>query len=163
MSKVRSRVAAFRASAWLGPSAIAPAKRPCFEENFRSGGPEPSVCPPRGADRKFTSNVLQPAAPCSVKLKTGGPMPFGELAHGVDGLIDDYCRILKLKTKEQILSAFALMGRKKRHANKHSCPCGCERRLGKCKQNAIIRGLRSSLGRRWCRAQYGILFELWKR
>lgn len=90
----------------------------------------------------------------SRKLNNGGSMAFGELAHGSPGMLDDYCAMLKLERKEAVLYAFKLLGMKKRHANKYLCPCGCDRRLGKCKTNAIIRKFRSEIGRQWFRKQY---------
>lgn len=86
----------------------------------------------------------------SYRLKHG-EFPFGELAHGLPGEWDDYGRLLGLKSREQILAAFALLGMKKRIANKRPCPCGCGNRLGRCPTNNNIRPLRNEVGRRWFR------------
>jgi len=68
----------------------------------------------------------------SYKLKHGGDFVFGELAHGDQGIVDDYSVLLGLKEKHQIMKAVQLLGFKKRIANKRPCPCGCGKRLGMC-------------------------------
>jgi SEC-C motif len=47
---------------------------------------------------------------------------------------------------------------KKRVANKHLCPCGSNRRLGKC-HNLTVNRLRKQLGRSWFRKEYRWLTE----
>ena len=83
----------------------------------------------------------------SYREQTGGPYPFGELAHGPDGLLDDYARILRLSTPQQASDALRLLGLKRRLANKRPCPCGCGRRLGTCRFNETVRMLRQQFGR----------------
>jgi hypothetical protein len=68
----------------------------------------------------------------SYKLMHGGDFVFGELAHGDQGIVDDYSVMLGLKEKHQIQRAIQLLGIKKRIANKKLCPCGCGKRLGAC-------------------------------
>jgi len=89
----------------------------------------------------------------SHKLKTGGPLPFGELDHGVDGLFVDYLQLFGLKTREQLIYAFRLLGMKKRRANKLPCPCGCGIRLGRCKYNFRLREFRKVASRTWFRSR----------
>lgn len=81
----------------------------------------------------------------SLKLKHSINFIFGELQHGRDGERDDYLDLLGLKHHKQIEPAFACLTKKKRIANKLPCPCGCKRRLGKCRYNATIRELRKIL------------------
>ena len=83
----------------------------------------------------------------SYREQTGGPYPFGELAHGRAGLLDDYADILGLAGHKQAVEALALLGFKRRLANKRSCPCGCGRRLGVCPFNEKVRTLRGQFGR----------------
>jgi len=68
----------------------------------------------------------------SYKLMHGGDFVFGELAHGDQGIVDDYSVMLGLKERHQVTQAILLLGVKKRIANKRSCPCGCGKRLGGC-------------------------------
>lgn len=83
----------------------------------------------------------------SYREQTGGSYPFGELAHGRDGLLDDYAQIFGLATPEQAERALRLLAMKRRLANKQPCPCGCGKRLGVCQFNETIRALRGQLGR----------------
>ncbi len=68
----------------------------------------------------------------SCKLRHGGDFVFGELAHGDQGIVDDYSVMLGLKERHQITRAIHLLGMKKRIANKKPCPCGCGKRHGTC-------------------------------
>jgi len=61
----------------------------------------------------------------SYKLMRGGDFVFDELAHGDQGIVDDYSVMLGLKERHQVTQAILLLGVKKRIANKRSCPCGC--------------------------------------
>jgi hypothetical protein len=87
----------------------------------------------------------------SHKLQHGGPLPFGELAHGLPGILIDYMDLFKLEKPEQAFRALQLLGLKKRRANKHPCPCGCKRRLGKCQFNFLMRKFRELSERSWFR------------
>jgi len=69
----------------------------------------------------------------SYKLLHGGDFVFGELAHGDQGIVDDYSIMLGLQERNQITQAIQLLGVKKRIANKRPCPCGCGKRLGACR------------------------------
>lgn len=68
----------------------------------------------------------------SYKLMHGGDFIFGELAHGAQGIVDDYSIMLGLKERHQIPLAIQLLGMKKRISNKKNCPCGCGKKLGDC-------------------------------
>jgi hypothetical protein len=74
----------------------------------------------------------------SHKLQYGGDFMFSELAHGTQGIIDDYMGLFGLRTRLQVLHALRLLGMKRRMANKKPCPCDCGRRLGKCSVNLKI-------------------------
>ncbi|MBK8091525.1 MAG: hypothetical protein IPK32_05950 [Verrucomicrobiaceae bacterium] len=89
----------------------------------------------------------------SHKLIHGGPLLFGELAHGSPGMLADYINIFRLKNPYQVREALLLLGMKKRRANKLPCPCGCGLRTGKCKFNWTLREFRQMAGRRWFRTQ----------
>jgi hypothetical protein len=87
------------------------------------------------------------------KLRHGGSLPFGELAHGLPGILVDYMDLFKLEKPEEAFRALQLLGQKKRRANKDQCPCGCKRRLGKCKFNSRMRKFRELSERSWFRQQ----------
>jgi len=87
----------------------------------------------------------------SHKLRCGGPFLFDELQHGTKGILIDYADLFGLKTPERARYALNLLGMKKRRANKKPCPCGCGKRLGKCKLNARLRQFRQLASRSWFR------------
>ncbi|GAB6906283.1 hypothetical protein JCM12296A_21180 [Desulfosarcina cetonica] len=77
--------------------------------------------------------------------------PFGDLAHGEKGLIDDYQRIFKVADKASVLQVLRALGKRKRVANKLPCPCGCGQRIGKCDYRFNLQGWRRLERRRWFR------------
>lgn len=87
----------------------------------------------------------------SYRLKYGS-FPFGELAHGVNGVLEDYMQLLGLENQDQVKQALSLLGMRKRVANKKSCPCGCKKRLGSCRLHYKINALRNIATRGWFRA-----------
>lgn len=87
----------------------------------------------------------------SRKLLQGGEMVFGELAHGRQGELADYIDLLGLRTEIQAMRAIQYLGKKKRLANKLSCPCECGRRLGVCTLNRRLRTFRLLAQRNWYR------------
>ncbi len=80
-----------------------------------------------------------------------GCFPYGDLAHGEQGLIDDYGEIFGLKGKLSILRALRALGCRKREANKLACPCGCGFRLGRCEFRFVLNTYRNIERRRWFR------------
>lgn len=90
----------------------------------------------------------------SFRERTGGPFPFGELAHGRAGLLDDYAQMLGLEQPEQVAQALALGAMRKRLANKYPCPCGCGRRLGVCPYRKSLSAFRDLFGRPVISAAY---------
>jgi len=89
----------------------------------------------------------------SHKRLFGGEFLFSELKHGIPGILDDYADLFRLPDREPAESALALLGMKKRKANKCTCPCCCRRRVGKCKFNNTVREWRKIAGRLWFRQQ----------
>lgn len=89
----------------------------------------------------------------SRKLKNGGPLAFGELAHGREGILNDYASLFGLKNPAQVKYALELLGMKKRCANKLPCPCGCRFRLGQCRFNIRLRQFRALASRNWFKAE----------
>lgn len=61
-----------------------------------------------------------------------GELPFGELDHGLPGLLDDYELFLGTRNAEEIMGFLLLLGLRKRVANKRKCPCGSDLRFGRC-------------------------------
>jgi hypothetical protein len=92
----------------------------------------------------------------SHKLARGGGFVFDELAHGSSGLLDDYARLFGLE-RERVPTALRLLGVRKRLANKLLCPCGCNRRLGRCGFNRRMAPFRGLAARSWYRKQHSHL------
>jgi hypothetical protein len=87
-----------------------------------------------------------------------GDLPYGDLAHGVSGLIDDYMRIFRVPNRAAAERMVYLTSLQKRKANKQRCPCGSGIRVGKC-HHMILNRLRHRLGRLWFRSEYEMLTE----
>jgi hypothetical protein len=85
-----------------------------------------------------------------------GRMPFGELDHGYAGLADDVRRLFRLPPQTCAEEFLRLGGLKRRHANKHPCPCHSGLRVGRC-HGPAVRDVRRRLGRGGCREQYSVL------
>jgi hypothetical protein len=90
----------------------------------------------------------------SQKLRTGRPLPFGELDHGSEGSLRDYQGLFGLDSPDKARMAIYLLGLKKRIANKHPCPCGCRCRLGRCPFNRKLSSFRQLASRCWFRAEF---------
>ncbi len=88
----------------------------------------------------------------SHKLTHGGPLPFGELAHGQPGELADCAELFSVKSANQVQMVIRYLGMKKRRANKLACPCQCGRRLGKCHFNQRLREFRNIASRNWFRS-----------
>jgi hypothetical protein len=78
-----------------------------------------------------------------------GYAPNGELEHGEDGLIQDYQDIFGLKGKKAIVAVLNILSKRKRVANKLSCPCHCGKRLGRCDFRFKVLEWQSLARRRW--------------
>ncbi len=103
----------------------------------------------------FTNRCLIPYLyAVSYKRKNGGDFILGELAHGVQGIIDDYSELLGLEKQQQIKQAITLLGMKKRIANKKPCPCGCGLRLGACPFHLKLNDFRKMASRSWFRSNH---------
>jgi len=75
--------------------------------------------------------------------------PYGELDHGVRGLLMDYEYFFEVKGMEAVLSTISLLAKRKRIANKLPCPCRCGRRVGKCELHRRVNSLRKMASRSW--------------
>ena len=85
----------------------------------------------------------------SYKNQYAGDFIFDELAHGTLGILDDYKDFFGLKTAGQVINTLALLGTKKRIANKKPCPCNCGNILGKCSFHLKINRFRNIATRSW--------------
>jgi hypothetical protein len=87
----------------------------------------------------------------SLKLDHNIDFVFGELEHGTKGLLDDYRTLFGLREEAQLFTTLRFLLMKKRIANKKPCPCGCGKRLGKCRLNDRVRHYRKIFPKAWLR------------
>lgn len=84
--------------------------------------------------RSFADKCVVPYLFATSRILAGDKTyAFGELPHGDAGLMHDYRKRTGLQSREQIAAALELLTLRRRIANKQLCPCGCARRLGRCK------------------------------
>lgn len=99
---------------------------------------------------KFVERFLLPYLYGFSYRERFGSLPFDELKHGHEGIIQDLERILHVKGEKSCIELLRLAGCQRRKANRESCPCGSGRRVGKC-HNKLLNRLRSQMGRLSCR------------
>ena len=87
----------------------------------------------------------------SCKKENNADFAFGELAHGNSGIINDYKNLFNLAKHSQVEQAILLLGMRERTANKRLCPCGCQKRLGKCSFRHKLNDFRKMAPLSWFR------------
>jgi hypothetical protein len=105
---------------------------------------------------RFVEEILTPYLFQFSFFEKHGRMPFGELKHGVPGLLDYFATLYKVTDEKAGKALVLLTSLKKRRANKVQCPCGSGRRLGRC-HNRAVNDLRKKLGRKWFAEEYKTL------
>jgi SEC-C motif len=105
---------------------------------------------------RFIEEVLVPYLFQFSFFEKHGRMPFGELRHGVLGLLDYFCDLYKVSNGRAGKELVRLTSLKRRRANKVPCPCGSGRRLGQC-HNRTVNALRRELGRKWFAEEFKTL------
>jgi hypothetical protein len=68
----------------------------------------------------------------SLRLQGEENFVFGELYHGIDGIIQDYLEVFELKYIDQVINLLDILSQKPNRSNKKKCPCGCKRIVTKC-------------------------------
>lgn len=105
---------------------------------------------------RFVEEILIPYLFQFSFFEKYGRMPFGELRHGVLGLLDYFTGLYKVTNARAAKELVRLTSLKRRRANKAQCPCGSGRRLGRC-HNRAVNALRGELGRKWFAEEYKTL------
>jgi len=98
----------------------------------------------------FVERVVVPYLYAYSLHEAGEALPFGELKHGMPGLVDDIGEMLGASDSKTAAAYVEAIMRKKRVANKRSCPCGSGTRLGRChnrRVNTLRLAFRSYLAR----------------
>jgi hypothetical protein len=88
-----------------------------------------------------------------VRYKRDGHLPFGELAHGTRGLLDEYREVFRVHEDRACIEMLRMLALKKRIANKLRCPCGSGLRVGRCCHRRL-QYLRVIRPRSWFRKEY---------
>lgn len=96
--------------------------------------------------KSFVERCVIPYLYAYTIYRDTGALPYGELQHGVDGLLEDTSDLIGISSTKAPSAFVALLAMKKRHANKRQCPCGSGRRLGRC-HNKRLNFLRKKIGR----------------
>lgn len=91
---------------------------------------------------------------------------FGELSHGVAGIIQDYLEVFELSTIEQVIKMLEILSLKSNKGNKKECPCGCKRIVIKCSFHKKIVEYRNVMTRKEYddeRELISLVYEVWKK
>jgi hypothetical protein len=107
----------------------------------------------------FVEQIVVPYLYGHTYFQAHGTMPFDELEHGADGLLDHFASLFASPSQIMAREFVRLASLPRRIANKHVCPCGKGVRLGRCCNRRVIR-VRGLLGRAWFRSQVQLLDEL---
>lgn len=78
------------------------------------------------------NNIIVPYLYSFAVFEKDAVLPFGELSHGPDGLVEDYEVILGVEGEEACFNMLLLLSQKKGVANKQPCACGSGKRFGEC-------------------------------
>lgn len=99
----------------------------------------------------FSDKCITPFLYAISYKKIHGKFPWGELDHGLPGLIMDYSSFFGLTKPRQVIQALYILGRRPRQANKLQCPCDCGHRYGVCSYKWHLEPHRKIASRKWFR------------
>lgn len=83
----------------------------------------------------------------TIKIDTGNPFIFGELAHGRLGLLQDFQEMFELDDVKKVYAMLKLLSMNRKDGNKQLCPCGCEKRVSICQYFKKVQQMRKSISR----------------
>ena len=94
----------------------------------------------------FAQGIITPFLyAMSLKLDFGIDFIFGELKHGREGIFQDYMDMFGLSEKRQVLETLQLLIKRQKDANEIPCPCGCNKRFGKCPFRRKLKKIRNRI------------------
>ncbi|MBN1617898.1 hypothetical protein JW887_00975 [Candidatus Dojkabacteria bacterium] len=85
----------------------------------------------------------------SYKLQHGGRFIFDELAHGEEGVVDDYIQLFGVKSPEQVMNVLKMLSTNDEDYHHLQCPCGCGNTLNDCSYRLKIDSLRKIAPIEW--------------
>lgn len=105
----------------------------------------------------FESCVLPYLYAVTINQENGQGFVFGELEHGDEGLLSDFKDLFHLERPEGVYQMLRILGSKKKAANKMNCPCGCGKRVTKCKYFGYVIRMRKTFPRWEWEQQYKLI------
>lgn len=105
----------------------------------------------------FESCVLPYLYAVDMNRENGQGFVFGELEHGGEGLISDFKDLFHLEKTEGIYQMLKVLANKKKTANKMNCPCGCSKRVTRCKYFSYVIRMRKTFPRKEWEQQYKLI------
>lgn len=105
----------------------------------------------------FEKCILPYLYAVTLKINTGEPFVFGELAHGNAGLIEDFKSLFNLSEEKQVHHMLTLLSKNKKEANRLTCPCGCRKRLSTCRYFKWVQQMRKLFSRSEWEEQYTLI------
>lgn len=91
---------------------------------------------------------------------------FGELSHGLAGIIQDYMEVFELSSIEQVIKLLEILSLKSNQGNKKECPCGCNRVVTKCSFHKKVVEYRNAMTRKEYeeeRELISLAYDIWKK
>lgn len=85
----------------------------------------------------------------SYKKQKQGKFVFGELKHGVVGVIDDYKKLFGMDSVKDVYDILYILASNKHNVKTMACPCGCGKKLKKCSFNNRIKEMRRLASQSW--------------
>lgn len=115
-----------------------------------------------GTVDEFVQDMVEPYLYQRSYFERHRLLPFGELDHGLKGVLKDFMDRFEFSDELAAGSMVFLTSLRKRVANKKPCPCGVGEPLGRCQHHWKVNELREVLGRKWFREQFRQIEE-WRR
>lgn len=91
---------------------------------------------------------------------------FGELNHGLVGIIQDYMEVFELSSIEQVIKLLEMLSLKSTKGNKKECPCGCNRLVTKCSFHKKVVEYRNVMTRKEYAEEKELIslaYDTWKK
>src|SRR5690606_10500797 len=77
---------------------------------------------------RFADRCIVPYLYATSRKAREGRFVFGELKHGLRGVVDDYLDLFELNERDALLAALKALASKRKSADAHTCPCRCGKR-----------------------------------
>ncbi|HOQ43338.1 MAG TPA: SEC-C domain-containing protein [Smithellaceae bacterium] len=85
----------------------------------------------------FINNLVIPFLFSFSYRERNGAMPYGELSHGGQGLVEYYLKYFDITSELSVLRLIGILATDK-YRGHHDCPCGSGKRIRKCHGNKVL-------------------------